>query len=74
MVKEGETVFLRNQLQQTHLRAENERIEKSRLIEELEKRYRAEIDAIHKKKDSLKTQYEFQVRKHLFINIFCQTI
>lgn len=61
MTKEGETVFLRSQLQQTQLRAENEKIEKARFIEEQASRHRAELDALHKEKENLKTQNEFQV-------------
>ncbi|XP_043286356.1 uncharacterized protein mus304 [Venturia canescens] len=60
MTKEGETVFLRSQLQQTQLRAENEKLEKARFIEEQASRHRAELDALHKEKENLKTQNEFQ--------------
>nr|XP_012148149.1 PREDICTED: uncharacterized protein LOC100878573 [Megachile rotundata]XP_012148150.1 PREDICTED: uncharacterized protein LOC100878573 [Megachile rotundata] len=60
MTKEGEAVFLRNQLQQTQLRAENEKLEKTRFIEEQENRHRVEINAICKEKEHLKTQLELQ--------------
>ncbi|CAL7938753.1 unnamed protein product [Xylocopa violacea] len=60
VTKEGETVFLRNQLQQSQLRAENEKLEKTRFIEEQENRHRSEINAICKEKEKLKTQLELQ--------------
>ncbi|XP_011689334.1 PREDICTED: myosin type-2 heavy chain 1-like [Wasmannia auropunctata] len=58
--KEGETVFLRQQLQQTQLRVENEKLEKMRLIEEQANRHRSEINKIYKEKEQLKTQLELQ--------------
>lgn len=61
ITKEGEAVFLRNQLQQTQLRSENEKLEKARFIEEQENRHRTEISAICKEKEHLKTQLELQV-------------
>lgn len=61
ITKEGEAVFLRNQLQQTQLRAENDKLEKTRFIEEQENRHRTEINAICKEKEYLKTQLELQV-------------
>lgn len=61
ITKEGEAVFLRNQLQQTQLRGENDKLEKTRTIEEQENRHRAEINAICKEKEHLKTQLELQV-------------
>ncbi|XP_029047025.2 uncharacterized protein LOC114877962 isoform X1 [Osmia bicornis bicornis] len=60
ITKEGEAVFLRNQLQQTQLRAENDKLEKTRFIEEQENRHRTEINAICKEKEHLKTQLELQ--------------
>ncbi|XP_076249757.1 mutagen-sensitive 304 isoform X2 [Calliopsis andreniformis] len=60
ITKEGEAVFLRNQLQQTQLRAENERLEKTRFIEEQANRHRTEINALCKEKEHLKTQLELQ--------------
>lgn len=60
ITKEGEAVFLRNQLQQTQLRAENDRLEKTRFIEEQENRHRSEINIICKEKENLKTQLELQ--------------
>ncbi|XP_006615342.2 uncharacterized protein LOC102678533 [Apis dorsata] len=60
ITKEGEAVFLRNQLQQTQLRAENDRLEKTRFIEEQENRHRSEINTICKEKENLKTQLELQ--------------
>ncbi|XP_043507898.1 uncharacterized protein LOC122527620 [Frieseomelitta varia] len=60
ITKDGEAVFLRNQLQQTQLRAENDRLEKRQFIEEQENRHRMEINAICKEKENLKTQLELQ--------------
>ncbi|XP_076163549.1 mutagen-sensitive 304 isoform X2 [Ptiloglossa arizonensis] len=60
ITKEGEAVFLRNQLQQTQLRAENDRLEKTRFIEEQENRHRTEMHTICKEKEYLKTQLELQ--------------
>ncbi|XP_053986293.1 uncharacterized protein LOC128880332 isoform X1 [Hylaeus volcanicus] len=60
ITKEGEAVFLRNQLQQTQLRAENDRLEKTRFIEEQENRHRTEMNTICKAKEHLKTQLELQ--------------
>ncbi|CAK9801082.1 hypothetical protein ANTQUA_LOCUS2692 [Anthophora quadrimaculata] len=60
ITKEGEAVFLRNQLQQTQLRAENDKLEKARFIEQQENRHRTEINAICKEKEHLKTQLELQ--------------
>ncbi|KOC65099.1 ATR-interacting protein mus304 [Habropoda laboriosa] len=60
ITKEGEAVFLRNQLQQTQLRAENDKLEKTRFIEQQENRHRTEINAICKEKEHLKTQLELQ--------------
>lgn len=70
ITKEGEAVFLRNQLQQTQLRAENDRLEKTRFIEEQENRHRLEINTICKEKENLKTQLELQVSNLLIINFF----
>lgn len=70
ITKEGEAVFLRNQLQQTQLRAENDRLEKTRFIEEQENRHRSEINTICKEKENLKTQLELQVSNLLIINFF----
>nr|XP_033329578.1 uncharacterized protein LOC117222151 [Megalopta genalis] len=60
ITKEGETVFLRNQLQQAQLRAEADKLEKTRFIEEQESRHRTEINAMCKEKEYLKTQFELQ--------------
>ena len=61
ITKDGETVFLRQQLQQTQLRIENEKLEKMRLIEEQANRHRSEINKIYKEKEQLKTRLELQV-------------
>lgn len=61
ITKDGETAFLRQQLQQTQLRVENEKLEKMRLIEEQANRHRSEINKIYKEKEQLKTQLELQV-------------
>ncbi|XP_020288152.1 uncharacterized protein LOC109856860 isoform X2 [Pseudomyrmex gracilis] len=58
--KNGETVFLRQQLKQIKLRAENEKSEKMRLIEEQANQHRSEINEICKEKEQLKTQIELQ--------------
>ncbi|KYN36520.1 hypothetical protein ALC56_09115 [Trachymyrmex septentrionalis] len=60
ITKDGETAFLRQQLQQTQLRVENEKLEKMRLIEEQANRHRSEINKIYKEKEQLKTQLELQ--------------
>lgn len=71
--KNGETVFLRQQLKQIKLRAENEKSEKMRLIEEQANQHRSEINEICKEKEQLKTQIELQVRGvYIFIH-FCVT-
>lgn len=61
ITKDGETAFLRQQLQQIQLRVENEKLEKMRLIEEQANRHRSEINKIYKEKEQLKTQLELQV-------------
>lgn len=61
ITKDGETVFLRQQLQQNQLRTENEKLEKMRLIEEQANQHRSEINQICKEKEQLKTQLELQV-------------
>lgn len=73
ITKDGETVFLRQQLQQIQLRAENEKLEKMRLIEEQVNRDRSEINKICKEKEQLKTQLELQVSIYLYIHLFCCT-
>ncbi|KMQ90233.1 hypothetical protein RF55_10030 [Lasius niger] len=60
ITKDGETVFLRQQLQQIQLRTENEKLEKMRLIEEQANNHRLEINKICKEKEQLKTQLELQ--------------
>ncbi|XP_046413375.1 uncharacterized protein LOC124176303 isoform X1 [Neodiprion fabricii] len=60
LTKEGETLFLRNQLQQTQTRAEHEKLEKARQIEEQANQYRSELDQAIKKEEVLKTQLDFQ--------------
>lgn len=60
ITKDGETAFLRQQLQQTQLRVENEKLEKMRLIEEQANRHRSEINKIYKEKEQLKTRLELQ--------------
>ncbi|XP_043250218.1 uncharacterized protein LOC122396138 [Colletes gigas] len=60
ITKEGETVFLRNQLQQTNMRAELDTVEKTRFIEAQENRHRTEVNTLCKEKEHLKTQLELQ--------------
>ncbi|XP_046753679.1 uncharacterized protein LOC124416548 isoform X2 [Diprion similis] len=60
LTKEGEALFLRNQLQQTQTRAEHEKLEKARQIEEQANQYRSELDQVIKKEEVLKTQLDFQ--------------
>ncbi|XP_032690515.1 uncharacterized protein LOC116853492 isoform X2 [Odontomachus brunneus] len=60
ITKDGETVFLRQQLQQIQLRAENEKLQKMHLIEDQANRHRQEINKICKEKEQLKTQIELQ--------------
>ncbi|XP_015429517.1 PREDICTED: uncharacterized protein LOC107186210 [Dufourea novaeangliae] len=60
ITKDGEAVFLRNQLQQTQLRAKTDKLEKTRFIEEQENRHRTEMNSICKEKEQLKTQLELQ--------------
>lgn len=57
-------------MQQTQLRAENDRLEKTHFIEEQENRHRSEINIICKEKENLKTQLELQVSNLLIINFF----
>ncbi|XP_019700754.1 uncharacterized protein LOC105191407 isoform X2 [Harpegnathos saltator] len=60
ITKDGETVFLRQQLQQIQLRAENEKLQKMHLIEDQANRHRSEINKICKEKEQLKTQIELR--------------
>ncbi|XP_029177236.1 uncharacterized protein LOC114945273 isoform X2 [Nylanderia fulva] len=60
ITKDGETVYLRQQVQQIQLRTENEKLEKMRLIEEQANTHRLEINKICKEKEQLKTQLELQ--------------
>ncbi|XP_070171270.1 uncharacterized protein Mus304 [Polyergus mexicanus] len=60
ITKDGETVYLRQRLQQIQLRAENEKLEKMHLIEEQANNHRLEINKIYKDKEQLKTQLELQ--------------
>lgn len=69
ITKDGETVYLRQQLQQIQLRTENEKLEKLRLIEEQANNHRLEISKIYKEKEQLKTQLELQVSIY-FIFLF----
>lgn len=68
MTKEGETEFLRQQLNQIQARAENEKKEKAVLIQELEKKYKAEIDQLLKEKSSLESQMQYQVFKYFILH------
>lgn len=68
ITKDGENVFLRQQLQQTQLRAENDKSEKMRIIEEQANLHKSEINKICKEKEQLKTQLELQVS--LCLNVF----
>lgn len=72
ITKDGETVFLRQQLQQNQLRAENEKLEKMRLNEEQANRHRSEINKICKEKEQLKTQIELQVSIFFYLFILLQ--
>lgn len=58
--KEGETMFLRQQLQQTQMKAEKENMAKTRQIEELASQNRKDMNALHKQVESLKTQIELK--------------
>lgn len=69
ITKDGETVYLRQQLQQIQLRAENEKLEKLRLIEEQANNHRLEINKIYKEKEQLKTQLELQVNIYFILYI-----
>ncbi|XP_026668984.1 uncharacterized protein LOC108624518 isoform X2 [Ceratina calcarata] len=60
ITKEGENVFLRNQLQQSQLRAENDKLDKARSIEEQEKRHRLAIVTLCKEKEQVKTQLKLK--------------
>ncbi|XP_066601091.1 uncharacterized protein [Prorops nasuta] len=60
VTKDGETVFLRQQLQQVQMRTNNERLGRTRLMEEQANQHRLEINAICKEKESLQTQLELQ--------------
>lgn len=66
ITKDGETVFLRQQLQQTQIRAENEKLQKMHLIEDQANRHRSEINKICKEKEQLKTQIELQVNIYFY--------
>lgn len=70
ITKDGETVFLRQQLQQIQLRAENEKLQKMHLIEDQANRHRQEINKICKEKEQLKTQIELQVNVYIYYLFF----
>lgn len=61
MAKEGETEFLRQQLQQIRMREENDKREKMKQMEELNQRHEKELNEIPKDKDKLNSQIEFLV-------------
>lgn len=74
ITKDGETVYLRQQLQQIQLRTENEKLEKLRLIEEQANNHRLEIGKIYKEKEKLKTQLELQVSIYfIFLYLFIKS-
>lgn len=70
ITKDGETAFLRQQLQQIHLRVEKEKSQKMHLIEDQANRHRSEINKICKEKEQLKTQIQLQVSICLFMYLF----
>lgn len=70
ITKDGETVFLRQQLQQIQLRAEKERLQKMHLIEDQANRHRSEINKICKEKEQLKTQIELQVNTYCIMYVY----
>ena len=61
MTKEGETEFLRQQLKQVIMRSDNEKKEKTLLLEEQLQKHQNQMNEIRKEKDSLKTQMELKV-------------
>lgn len=69
ITKDGETVYLRQQLQQIQLRVENEKLEKLRLIEEQANNHRLEINKIYKEKEQLRTHLELQVNIYFILYI-----
>ncbi|XP_011498990.1 PREDICTED: uncharacterized protein LOC105363094 [Ceratosolen solmsi marchali] len=60
MTKEGETEFLRQQLFQIQMRAENAKKEQTRLMEEQVQKLRGEISGLLKEKTALETQLQLQ--------------
>ncbi|KAJ8687975.1 hypothetical protein QAD02_023770 [Eretmocerus hayati] len=60
MTKEGETEFLRQQLNQIQMRAENAKKEQAHMMEEQGQKLRAEITALSKEKSSLESQLQLQ--------------
>ncbi|XP_012270881.1 uncharacterized protein LOC105694610 [Orussus abietinus] len=60
ITKQGETDFLRKQLQQLKIRLDTANMENVRLIEEQTARHKAELNAVHKEQEKLKTQLDFQ--------------
>lgn len=69
MTKEGETEFLRQQLIQIQTRAENNKKEQARLLEEKERQFNQEKAALLKKTSSLESSIQLLVFFSLRIHV-----
>ncbi|XP_034950190.1 uncharacterized protein [Chelonus insularis] len=59
-VKEGETIFLRQRLQEIQEKAVKDSMKHAKAMEQQAGEFREKINALHKETESLKTQYELQ--------------
>lgn len=67
MTKEGETEFLRQQISQIQMRFENDKKEQARLLQEQDKRSKAEIEQLKRDRNAMETQLQYQVCKLIFL-------
>ena len=65
MTKEGEKVFLRKQQVIMQQKLNEEKLAKSKMIEELETKHRAELLSLRKEKEEAETKYGLQVQFEL---------
>lgn len=61
MTKEGEKVFLRKQQTTMQQKLNEEKLAKSKMLEELQTKHRAELLAIRKEKEEAVTKFGLQV-------------
>lgn len=68
LTKEGETEFLRQQLQQIRSRAESEKQQQARLMDEQMQKLKAQLNVLLKEKISLESQLQLQVNTKFIPN------